>query len=92
MDPAKDVSIVVAGEGAQTAALLKSKPIDALSQFDTQYALVENAGIKLKMLPKGEMEKFPSNGFVALDDALQKNRKEAVAVARGYAMGSVFAI
>ena len=92
MDPAKDVSIVVAGEGAQTAALLKSKQIDALSQFDTQYALVENAGIKLRMLPKGDMEKFPSNGFIALDETLQKNRKEAVAVARGYAMGSVFAI
>ena len=92
MDPQKDVSIVVAGEGAQTAALLKSKQVDALSQFDTQYALVENAGIKLKMLPKGEIEKFPSNGFIALDETLKNNRKESIAVARGYAMGTVFAI
>jgi NitT/TauT family transport system substrate-binding protein len=92
MDPAKDVSIVVAGEGAQTAALLRTKQIDALSQFDTQYALVENAGIKLRMLPKDEIEKFPSNGLIALDETLKSNRKEAIAVAKGYAMGTVFAI
>jgi NitT/TauT family transport system substrate-binding protein len=92
MDATKDVSIVVAGEGAQTAALLRTKQIDALSQFDTQYALVENAGIKLRMLPKDEIAKFPSNGFIALDETLKTNRKEAIAIAKGYAMGTVFAI
>ncbi len=92
MDPDKDVSIVVAGEGAQTAALLRSKQVDALSQFDTQYALVENAGIKLRTLARPEIEKFPSNGFIALEETLTTRRKDAVAVAKGYAMGSVFAI
>lgn len=92
MSPDKDVSIVVAGEGAQTAALLRSKQIDALSQFDTQYAMVENAGIKLRLLDTAEIAKFPSNGFVALEETLTTRRKDAVAVAKGYAMGSVFAI
>jgi NitT/TauT family transport system substrate-binding protein len=92
MDPEKDVSIVVAGEGAQTAALLRTKQVDALSQFDTQYALVENAGIKLRLLETPEINKFPSNGFVALDDTIANRRKDAVAVARGYAMGTVFAM
>jgi NitT/TauT family transport system substrate-binding protein len=92
MSPDKDVSIVVAGEGAQTAALLRSKQIDALSQFDTQYAMVENAGINLRMLDTAEIAKFPSNGFVALEETLATRRKDAVAVAKGYAMGSVFAI
>src|SRR6476659_8629194 len=46
-DPDKDVSIVVAGEAAQTAALLRSNQVDALSQFDTQYALTENPGHSL---------------------------------------------
>ncbi len=92
MNPDKDVSIVVAGEGAQTAALLRSKQIDALSQFDTQYAMVENAGIKLRMLDTAEIAKFPSNGFIALEETLAARRKDAIAVAKGYAMGSVFAI
>src|SRR4051812_4651805 len=92
MDPDKDITIVVAGEAAQTAALLRSKQIDALSQFDTQYALTSNAGVKLRMLDQPEIRKFPSNGFVALDDYLKTNRKVAVALARGYAMGTVFAL
>lgn len=92
MDPDKDISIVVAGESAQTAALLNSKQIEALSQFDTQYALTQNAGAKLRFLDHPEIKKFPSNGFVALEETLRDKRKEMIAMAKGYAMGSVFAI
>ena len=91
-DPDKDVSIVVAGEAAQTAALLRSHQVDALSQFDTQYALTENAGAKLRLLDTKDIANFPSNGFIALEERLTNNRAEAVAVAKGYAMGTVFAI
>jgi NitT/TauT family transport system substrate-binding protein len=91
-DPDKDVSIVVAGEAAQTAALLRGKQVDALSQFDTQYALTENAGAKLRMLDTKDIEKFPSNGLIALEERLANNRAEAVALAQGYAKGTVFAI
>ncbi|RTL59747.1 MAG: ABC transporter substrate-binding protein [Hyphomicrobiales bacterium] len=92
MNPDTDVKIVVAGESAQTAALLATKQVDALSQFDTQYALAENAGAKLRYLEHPEIKKFPSNGFVALEETLRDKRKEMVALAKGYAMGSVFAI
>jgi NitT/TauT family transport system substrate-binding protein len=92
LDPDKDISIIVAGESAQTAALLGSKQIDALSQFDTQYALTQNAGAKLRFLDHPEIKKFPSNGFVALEDYLKDNRQQAVALGRGYAMGTVFAM
>jgi len=91
-NPDKDVSIVVAGEAAQTAALLRSNQVDALSQFDTQYALTENAGAKLRMLDTSEIAKFPSNGFIALEDTLVNKRAEAVAIGKGYAMGTVFAL
>ena len=92
MNPDSDITILVAGESAQTAALLGSKQIDALSQFDTQYALTSNAGAKLRLLDHPEIRKFPSNGFVALEDYLKNNRKESVALGKGYAMGTVFAI
>jgi NitT/TauT family transport system substrate-binding protein len=91
-NPDKDVSIVVAGEAAQTAALLRSNQVDALSQFDTQYALTENAGAKLRMLDTSDIAKFPSNGFIALEDTLTNKRAEAVAIGKGYAMGTVFAL
>ncbi len=92
MNPDSDVNIVVAGEGAQPAVLLRNKQVAALSQFDTQYAMVENAGVKLRMLDTKEIDRYPSNGFLALEDALKTRRKEAVALARGYAKGTVFAI
>lgn len=92
MDPDRDVSIVVAGEAAQTAALVRSGQVDALSQFDTQYALVENAGVKLRMLVYEPVAKFPSNGLITLEDTLKNKRAEAVALAQGYAKGTVFAM
>src|SRR6266568_1333743 len=91
-NPDKDVSIVVAGEAAQTAALLRSNQVDALSQFDTQYALTENAGAKLRLLDTKDIARFPSNGFIALEDRLANNRAEAIALVQGYAKGSVFAL
>lgn len=91
-NPDKDVSIIVAGEAAQTAALLRSKQVDALSQFDTQYALTENAGAKLRMLDTSAIAKFPSNGFVALEETLKNKRAQAVALTQGYAKGTLFAI
>jgi len=66
--------------------------VDALSQFDTQYAMVDNAGVKLRLLDTKEIDRYPSNGLLALEETLKSKRKEAVAVARGYAMGTVFAI
>jgi NitT/TauT family transport system substrate-binding protein len=92
LNPDSDVRIVVAGEGAQTAALLRTNQVDALSQFDTQYAMVENAGVDLRVLDTKEIDRFPSNGFVALEETLKDHRKEAVALAQGYAKGTVFAI
>jgi NitT/TauT family transport system substrate-binding protein len=94
LDPDKDIRIVVAGEAAQTAALLRGGQVDALSQFDTQYALTENAGAKLRFLDQANaaIARFPSNGFVALEATLQTKRAEAIALAQGYAKGTVFAI
>ncbi len=91
-NPDTDVRILVAGEGAQAASLVRSGQLDALSQFDTQYALVENAGVKLTYIDTPEISAFPSNGFVALEDRLVSHRAEAVALARGYAMGTIFAM
>jgi NitT/TauT family transport system substrate-binding protein len=92
MDPEKDVKFVVAGEGAQTAAMVRSRQVDALCQFDAQYALVENAGIRLRMLNATAIERFPGNGFFALNETLRAHKTDAIALARGYAKGTIFAI
>jgi NitT/TauT family transport system substrate-binding protein len=90
LNPDKDISIVVAGESAQAAAMVRGRQVDALSQFDASYALVRNAGVKLRRLDHPEIAKFPSNGFIALDETLMDRRTEAVALAQGYAKGTIF--
>lgn len=92
LNPDADISLVVAGEGAQPAALLRTKQIDALSQFDTQYALIENVGVKLRILDKRLIERFPSNGFIALEDTIHTRAKELTGFARAYAKGTIFTI
>lgn len=92
MDPERDVNFVVVGEGALTAAMVKRKQVDALSQFDTQYAMVENAGVKLRLLDTTAIDRYPSNGFLALEETLRTRRRDAVGLARGYAKGTIFTI
>ena len=92
LDPEKDITIVVAGEAAKVAALVRSKQVDALSLFDTQYALVDNAGVKVRMLDNQQVARYPSNGFLALEDTLRNRRREAVGLGRGYAKGTIFAL
>ncbi len=92
LDPETDINIVVVGEGAQAAALVRSKQVDALSLYDTQYALIENAGVPLRRIEAEAIDRFPSNGFIALDETLAKRRAEAVALAQGYAKGTILAI
>jgi NitT/TauT family transport system substrate-binding protein len=92
LDPDRDVSIVVAGEGAQPAAMLRTRQVEALSQFDTQYALIENAGVKMRYLDRRQIERFPGNGFLALEETLKTRRKELIGLARAYAKGTIFTL
>src|SRR5437879_12000720 len=72
--------------------MLRSGQVDALSQFDTQYAMVENAGVPLRRLDSQGTDRFPSNGFVALDQTIAGDRRLCVALGRGYAKGTLFVI
>jgi NitT/TauT family transport system substrate-binding protein len=90
LNPNTDVRIVAVGEAGQAAAMVRNKQVDALSQFDAAYGLIENAGIKLRFLDKSAIIHFPSNGLIALDKTLVERRAEAVALGRATAMGTLF--
>jgi NitT/TauT family transport system substrate-binding protein len=92
LDPDRDITVVVAGSGAQTAAMVRNGQVQALSQFDTHYALVENAGVKLRRIEHREFDRFPANGFITLEKTLAERGREAVGLARAYAKGTVFTV
>src|SRR5207253_1804400 len=72
LDPEKDAQIVVVGEAAQAAALLRGEQVSALSLYDTQYSLIDSAGVPVRMLDSGPVARFPSNGFLALEETIKK--------------------
>jgi NitT/TauT family transport system substrate-binding protein len=87
-----DVRIIAVGEAGQAAVMVRNHQIDSLSQFDTAYAMIENAGIALRYLDKAPIAHFPSNGLFALEKTLAERRAEAVGLARGVAKGTVFVL
>jgi len=70
LDPERDLRLAAVGQGAQAAALLRSRQVDVLSLSDVQLALVEQAGVPLRRLDTPEIRRFPSDGFVAVDETL----------------------
>ena len=72
--------------------MVRNKQVEALSQFDTQYAMVENAGVRMRYLDRRDIEKFPGNGFLASEETLRTRRKELIGMARAYAKGTIFTI
>jgi NitT/TauT family transport system substrate-binding protein len=65
----------VAGEGPESAAVVKNGQVDTLSQFDTQYALAENAGVKLRLIRAPAFRAFAWNGFAVIDAWLRQNAR-----------------
>lgn len=92
LNPDTDVRFIAVGEAAQAAAMVRNKQIDSLSQFDTAYAMIENAGVRLRYMDKSPIEHFPSNGLFALEKTLAERRAEAVGLGRGLAKGTIFAM
>src|SRR5512147_1812111 len=72
--------------------MVRNRQVDALSQFDTQYAMVENAGVRVRYLDRRDIERFPGNGFLASEETLRTRRKELIGLARAYAKGTIFTI
>lgn len=90
MDPEKDVRIVVSGSPPQSKNLLENGEIAAISMWDMVYETIGSAGLPLRKIPDSGIDDFPSNGFVALKATIEKEGDILAAVARGYAMSSIF--
>lgn len=92
LNPDTDIRIVVTGEPAQTAALVRRGEVKVLSQFDTYYTLIERAGVKLRRLEDDTTTLFPSNSWVALDETIKDRREDLVNFTRAYAMATAYTI
>lgn len=87
-----DVKIVVSGPPAQSAALIRSGQVDLLSHWGTNYLLVERSGVPLRRIEDASISAFPANSFVGMQKKIEKDGDKLAALARGYFMGTAFAL
>ena len=93
IDPNKDVSWLAVGEGSTAGVALTRGDIDALGYFDSGFGTIENAGIKLRYLPRPS--KVPMIGGLFLGyrkDFLAANKDLCIAYAKSVAQASEFLI
>ncbi len=92
LDPEKDISIVSIGYGAQAAAALKNKSVDALAFWEQQYLIIENLGIKLRPLRDSPFFRHMTFElpYAFRKDYAERHPEVVVGVLRGIAKGLVF--
>ncbi|MET7640739.1 ABC transporter substrate-binding protein [Streptomyces sp. NPDC005438] len=75
LDPERDVELLPVGVGAQAAAALKDKKVDALALYTQAYTSIENTGTDFRYLKNPDMfEGIRSITFAVREDTIAKKR------------------
>ncbi len=92
MDPEKDISITSIGYGAQAAAALRNKSVDALSFWLQQYLIIENLGVKLRPLKDSPFFQHMTFElpYAFRRDYVEKDPEVVIGALRGIAKGIYF--
>lgn len=92
LDPDRDINIVVSGQPAQSVVLLQRDEIQAVSQWDTNYTLMEIAGLPMRTLEDELISTFPANSMVALPETIENEADLLTRFGKAYTMGHIFTI
>jgi NitT/TauT family transport system substrate-binding protein len=92
LDPAKDVELVPLGLGAPPIEAMKSGKVQALLYWAAAVAVFENAGLKLRKIVGEDWRGYPDFSFSTMQATLDKDPKLAIAIARGVAKATVYAL
>jgi len=97
LNPDTDVTFIDVGYGAQAAAALwVTKQVDALAMYDSVYAAIENVQpdkYKLRILRSPLSDKISfQTALIANSETIASKRDLLVALGRGHAKATVFAL
>lgn len=92
IDPERDIQVLPVGSGVAAADALYKGRVDALALWDSAYAVMENAGFKVQLLPHPAQtrEIGGAGGLIVRRDFLKNNRDLAIGLARASAKGTIF--
>ena len=89
LDPAKDVTFIETGAGAQAVAALRSGKVDIWGTWDSQIATAENMGLKLRRFTSPSAEKLTfGSSYFARDDYIKSNPQALEKFLRCTALGT----
>jgi NitT/TauT family transport system substrate-binding protein len=92
LDPAKDVELVALGLGAAPIDAMRNNKVQGLLYWAGATATFENAGLKLRRLVGEGWRSYPDYSMVTMQSSIDKNPDMVVAIARGAAKATVFAL
>jgi NitT/TauT family transport system substrate-binding protein len=88
LDPAKDISFLPIGLGAQAITSVRQKFVDGVIFWDAALAKLAFSGLQLRKIPASELLRtLPDVGLLARNDTIGKNPKMLVGIARAVAKG-----
>jgi NitT/TauT family transport system substrate-binding protein len=92
LNPDRDVSLVPLGLGAPPVNALQTGKVDALLYWASAVASFENAGLKLRKLVGEDWRNYPDFTLSVMQATVDKDPEMVVAIARGVAKATVFAL
>jgi len=92
LDPTKDVELVPLGLGAPPVEALRSGKVQGLLYWAAAIATFENAGLKLRKLSGDDWRQYPDYSLTAMQSTIDKDPAMVIAIARGVAKATVYAL
>jgi NitT/TauT family transport system substrate-binding protein len=92
LNPETDVHWLTVGAGAQAALALQRDQIQAMAGWDTMQAAFENRGMKFRDIKAPFVDQLLGQVLIAREDFLAQHPETAVAIARGIAEATLYAL
>jgi NitT/TauT family transport system substrate-binding protein len=92
LDPARDVELVPLGLGAPPVEAMRTGKVQGLLYWAAAVSTFENAGLKLRKLVGEDWRSYPDYSMSTMQATVEKNPGMVVAMARGAAKATVFAL
>jgi NitT/TauT family transport system substrate-binding protein len=92
LDPARDVELVPLGLGAPPVEAMRTGKVQGLLYWAGAVSTFENAGLKLRMLVGEDWRSYPDYSMSTMQSTVEKNPGMVIAMARGAAKATVFAL
>jgi NitT/TauT family transport system substrate-binding protein len=92
LDPARDLEMVPLGLGAPPVEAMRTNKVQGLLYWAAAVSTFENAGLKLRKLVGDDWRSYPDYSMSTMQATIDKDPAMVIAMARGAAKATVFAL